>query len=1078
MNNFTEEFSKKDFPLHGCHLIAASAGTGKTFNIQKIYARLILEEGLSVSEILVVTFTENSTQELRDRLQKILSDLRETLSNMIAGEAVDEKRYEQALSLITFIGKDRNSLLRARNRCDTALQDFDRATISTIHGFCQRALTGYAFELGVPFTRELGDDSSEALQKLTTMEWRRNRDAYEALGITYSELSQRVLELSQKNNYKLLIGGDEKTKFILYNAHRIVCDYKKGARTRTEMTFDDLLLAMKDSLEEGGGHSGLAELLRKESKAVLIDEFQDTDDIQYTIFKTIFFPDEETASSTYSFFVGDPKQAIYSFRGGDIYTYSKAVDEIEERRKYQLGENFRSTPALVKAVNILFKDRKDEEHTFKDSHIPYDIEIVPRSTKTPLPSDGSKPFTIYTNEEGCNLDIFSIVAQDILALLHLNETTNREDRINPKDIAILVNTNEEGRRYKEALLDLNIKAIFSGDSNIFKEPEAKTLLYTMEAVLNPQDKATIAKALALGLFCLSFDETVKILNGEEIIYNDKPITFDTIVLELLAAKDTLIKRGFIGCMTRLQSYTQVLKRFAQKPNGERAITNLLQLIELTHNEVINKNLKLEAITEWLNGCMTQSAKSPESELRLESDEDAVTITTIFKSKGLEYPVVFLPSCQNQKGRNTKAKIGFFHDNTGRNKAFEISSDTEALTISECERNAEQMRIIYVAMTRATRKCVLYATNIEKDLNNHIKLLVKRAKDDFDINPETPFSFVQATRKERPPYQQTSADTLSQPLNPPTFNLLPTIGSFTSLTPNGESSATNKDNDNTSPEDPAPTIEEPPHGVFSLFTAGAKTGSCLHELFEKIPFKANNRQRKLAVEKILKYHGIIRSNPTEGYPGRQENQVDEARVRMAIDIFDSTLELPLSDATSGDFTLKDIPAEDRLSEWEFDFATNETDAKISDICRLLETHWSADPNKTPFLKVLSGHDKAIPKGWMCGFIDLLFRHNGRYYIIDWKSNSLGQRASAFSPAGIRDEMASHFYFLQYILYTVALTAFLKKRLKEQFNYEKHFGGIFYIFLRGAVLSKDPLRSVYTDRPSEALINDLLTLFKLQ
>jgi exodeoxyribonuclease V beta subunit len=359
--------------------VAASAGTGKTYNIQNIYARLIAEKGFRVSQIQVMTFTEAATKELRDRVRAVLSNM----ARFLAGETEGLKQEElDRLAKLRACARD-DAVARAR--VELALMEFDQAAISTIHGFCRRALVRFAFETDSAFRTEFADTKSEDLTRRVRDWWRRERPALEGPvkdGLDLGTLGGFVQALSGKSDWTVDEGAsDDSDAFALARAKEIVDAYEEDRPARDTQTFDDLLRGLRDALRDAEKGPALAAHLRDEFKAALVDEFQDTDPVQYDIFRRVFLdPDVQPAPAL--FFVGDPKQAIYSFRGGDIYTYKKAVtDPAVTARTFRLDRNFRSTPRLIDAVNALFMDGPGD-YTFGDESIDY---------RDPLKYDESKP---------------------------------------------------------------------------------------------------------------------------------------------------------------------------------------------------------------------------------------------------------------------------------------------------------------------------------------------------------------------------------------------------------------------------------------------------------------------------------------------------------------------------------------------------------------------------------------------------------------------------------------------------------------------------------------------------------------
>ena len=317
---FSEEIFEPKFELEGPHLVAASAGTGKTYNIQNIYVRLVAEKGFRVSQIQVMTFTEAATKELRDRVRAVLSNMARFLAGETEGlkqEELDRLAKLRECARANIGGRGATALpdmdAVARARVELALMEFDQAAISTIHGFCRRALVRFAFETDSAFRTEFADTKSEDLTRRVRDWWRRERPALEGPvkdGLDLGTLGGFVQALSGKSDWTVDEGeSDDSGAFALARAKEIVDAYEEDRPARDTQTFDDLLRGLRDALRDAEKGPALAAHLRDEFKAALVDEFQDTDPVQYDIFRRVFLdPDVQPAPAL--FFVGDPKQAF------------------------------------------------------------------------------------------------------------------------------------------------------------------------------------------------------------------------------------------------------------------------------------------------------------------------------------------------------------------------------------------------------------------------------------------------------------------------------------------------------------------------------------------------------------------------------------------------------------------------------------------------------------------------------------------------------------------------------------------------------------------------------------------------
>ena len=487
MCDFREEIFQPGFDLLGAHLVEASAGTGKTYNIQNIYARLIMETDFRVSNILVVTFTEAATEELRERLRAILTDLK----NRLDGKACDGKdeadvrrRAQRADDLIGIGGGNADDRRTKRLRVELALNEFDNAAVSTIHGFCQRVLRRYSFETGLGFAQNVMHNKAAELEALAEDWWRTHGELRETQPktpgkIKLNDLKKCVLKLGAKADYRIV--SDDMTLKI---ADGIVGKYERGRLERENLNFDDLLRILRDALKnERPGHD-FADKLRGEYKAALVDEFQDTDPVQYDIFRYIFL-DRENPGPLY--FVGDPKQAIYAFRGGDIYTYFKAAAGLT---RHTLNVNYRSTKPLMDAVNAMFGESVPGG-TFGSADIAYQPAAVPAEASGADAAE--RPFQLIEFDRGESSapknsvpDIIRITVRRISKIL-AEPSVNGGKAFSPKDIAILINTTSTMPKMQQALSRAGIPSVIRDSGNA---PPLFQLLFGLDVMVTSASNLT------------------------------------------------------------------------------------------------------------------------------------------------------------------------------------------------------------------------------------------------------------------------------------------------------------------------------------------------------------------------------------------------------------------------------------------------------------------------------------------------------------------------------------------------------------------------------------------------------------
>ncbi len=1050
---FSEEIFDPAFVLEGPHLVAASAGTGKTYNIQNIYARLVAEKGFRTSQIQVMTFTEKATKELRGRVRKVLADLARLFAGDVDGfTSAELERLEKLRACArATIGGDAPDAV-ARTRIGLALMEFDQAAISTIHGFCRRALVRFAFETDSAFKAEFADTKAQDLARRVRDWWRCQRASIpEAVkdGVDIGTLQAYVSGLAGKTDWTVDgAAEDDAGAYALARAKEIVCAYEADRPARTTQTYDDLLRSLRSALQDAEKGPVLAACLRNEFKAALVDEFQDTDPVQYDIFRRVFL-DPAVQPAPALFFVGDPKQAIYSFRGGDIYTYKKAVtDPAVAASTYHLDQNFRSTPRLIDAVNALFMDERKGKgayvRTFGDDAIGYP-EPLRASEKEPLTlPDGTpdpSPFRIVVaaNADGRT----QAVVDTVLKVLD----EQRGNGLTPKDIAILTTANNAGPAFRDALRDVGVPAVLQRAGNVFAGQMAADCRQVLMAMAQMGGRQQVRAALLTGFF--SFD---KARLDDESGLADMVRFFGELNQIWLA-------RGINAALAALEANKECdfRRKLAGQPDGERLLADLMQIIDLADAAVKELGPAPETLVDWLTERINQSEAEKDVDeyaRQLESESDALKIMTIHVSKGLEFPVVIVPMT---RGWDVQEPY-FYHD---ADMNLHVALDDAAQEKAAAEHDAERMRLLYVALTRATQRTVLVTKepNPESPLGRLFANARRNGAGEDAPGAPIAWSRYELQEDPLPPYAASAAGVTAADLSPAKvprpYSTLPTKGSYSSLAPGAHGDRDDEFDFDSAARDDA---NESAEGVLAL-PGGTKTGTCWHEILEHLPFDADEAAIRAETRRALSVHGLA-SSVAETF---------ERDAALVAGMVKSALACPLHAPDGSSFTLEEVGASDRFSEWEFDFSSAAAAPTTAAIAGILREEWKDDASKKAFLKALEGWNRPIPKGYLRGFLDLVFRKDGYYYVVDWKSNSLTRHAADFMEEGITAEMASAGYFFQYLLYAAVLHRFLKETMGTNYSWGRNFGGIRYYFLRGIPFNGE--KAVFGDRPGEALLEKL-------
>ena len=1229
-------FNLAENPLKGFNLIDASAGTGKTYTICGLVLRLLLEKDLSIEQILVVTYTEAATEDLRGRIRQ---KLRQALDALINGESDDAFLQE-------YLGRIPDTV-EAGKRFSDALRSFDEAAIFTIHSFCQRMLLENSFESNTLFDTELVADDSYLIQEIIEDFWRRNFyqssilfteyvsdtlnpqvlldflkaflprpslkfipavepetacdnlpateaeyiETYRAVCTAWEsarrEVSKDMLDSNalNRNIYRkkkipeLLTGMEDMAAacspslhlfdtFALFTGSKIlsatkskeppnilpfyeICETLTQAHSNLSGRYDRCILALKKKLADsfhhefdlrkkrdnifsfddllrrlhdafaGPGGPAFARTVAQKYPAVLIDEFQDTDPLQFEIFSAIH------KEQSLLFLIGDPKQAIYSFRGADIFTYMDAAAS-RPLSHYTLDVNHRSKPELVKAVNTLFsRSRKpfifdaisfqpvsstqkpEPESLLIDGRqegpfVLWHLETQPAAEATACSKDRNKPGLTKT---AARRTIITAVASEVTRLLALaaeNRASLNGQRLHPGDIAILVRTNDEARRMQQALAACQVPSVLHSGDNLFASEEAREMALLLGAVAAPRNIGKIKTALLTRFIGLQGNDIELSGPATEKVVEHWLTRFKTY-------HELWNRNGFIQMFWTIMAENRIRSRMLGFENGERILTNILHLAEILHQEASEQGLNMTALLGYLHDRLAgDQAKTPEHQLRLESDADRVKIVTIHKAKGLEYPVVFCPFTW-EGTRLTPKKGCIFHQPGKTDNKTEIIFDGGSpelethLQLAMEEEMAENLRLLYVAVTRAIHRCYLVwgpikgaetsgpayllhqgpsdcqntATDYQADNS-----LIRKTADRFlklsgsefladlkELGAASEGTITISSTLEIPGTYPLQTEEESVSLKPRNFTgSIPAdwkISSFSYLTsfkspaekftsvfqevmPGQDESPALQ---NQKEEQGAQNNEEKEYDIFS-FPHGTGAGIMLHEVLEKVDFSEINKTAtdKFIYDKLLSF----------GYDPAWHPAIVEMLVNLSRVILHKNIP---------GLTLSSIPLKSCLHELEFYFPLSRiTPGSLKDIfSRNILKNTSAITGSL-MEQQLERLTFSPARGFMKGFIDLVFEFQGKFYLVDWKSNYLGSHVRDYHSDRLHEAIYGGFYFLQYHLYCLALHLYLKNRLPG-YCYETHFGGVFYIFLRGVRKNLGPDHSIFYDRPGSAMLRSL-------
>ena len=853
------------------------------------------------------------------------------------------------------------------------------------------------------------------------------------------------------------------------------------------LAFDDLLYRLHDALKDPRHGPRLRRAVSARYQAALIDEFQDTDLIQYEIFKGLFHQNPLVL-------VGDPKQAIYGFRGADIFAYLLA--RRDAAFTYTLGQNWRSGGNLVAAVNGLFGD---SPHPFVFDEIPFrPVRSAEAVTGRDLQGDQGKALQwMWLPEESsrarAEARIYAHVSQEIVRLLgsglRLTEGDGRADRdLRPGDIAVLVRTNAQAMDLQESLRRVGVPAVVGRSGDIFQSEEMEELLRLLEAVLDPARGDRLRTACAT----LAWGDDAAAIHK---LQRDDG-AFQRLVDRFDGYRELWHLRGFIAMMELLLDEQDVPHRLLSIDGGERRLTNLQHAVEVLHQAIHDRGFGASALIAWARAeAEAQEHDRDAAELRLESDSMAVSLVTVHKSKGLEYEVVFCPFLWQSQAVSPPVSAHL----TPEKVVYDCGSDRldAHLALADAERLAEDLRLTYVALTRAKRRCVVVWGDIgrggasglsalayllhrrQSDLQSPIiadsgtkagdgaqavaqrvarevdglrarrsewladlQALVGRHTDSMalqvlDFEPES---------NRRPSQMEASSELKALDFPPAAWQrTVPwRISSFSSLIRDGERESPDHGDPDLPDLDRRPAVREP-QDLFA-FARGPRAGDCLHQILEQIDF-SHHRQpsTRERVAEILQRFRLDREDAHPSAPaGYDPITAVDAMIDRVMTVDLPGLHLPDQGLPDQGFKLSSVTKAQRLVEWQFYAPLADlSPVELSDLFRAHgQGEWVED-----YSRRLEYLGRSRLEGFLTGFVDLLFEHDGKWFIVDWKSNHLGDRVEDYGRDAMLRAMIEHHYLLQYHLYTVAAHRYLQSRLPD-WSYERDFGGVFYIFLRGA------------------------------
>jgi len=1123
----TFDIDHDDLPS-GVTTIEASAGTGKTYAVTHTVARMVAEQGIPIDRFLIVTYTRAAATELRHRTRRALVARRAAMSP-------DDPATREHLARLT-----------------RAIADYDGATITTIHGFCQLALGSLGVQAG-----RVGRDSFDEADESLTREVVRDH-LLAALAAAPDALDRTLVGLAKVDDAERIEGaltevvrrhmGNQGSELAVppeperedRPAHpaealaaawgtlvsAIVAEITDRRRRAAVATFDSLITDLAACFEDAAIAVRAAAALRNRYSVVLVDEFQDTDRLQWRIFER-GFASTEFADPRTLVIVGDPKQAIYRFRGADIATYVAAVHGSEDEPR-TLDTNYRSDAHLLDGLNALFRGARFDA-AGRLAYSPVAARPGAPERSVVVGSTAPEPIEIRWTDPADAGGAPDIILEDLGATIveHLAGTIRTVDDegapagerpITPGDIAVLVRSNHDGDLIARTLEDRGIPAVRSGVGTVERSPAATQWRVLLHAMARPSD-ARRARLVATG-WC--FGLTANDLDD---------VTVAEVQTEIATWSRIVATDGLHALWQRVRRRAATLDAIAERGEGDRGHTDLEHLVEVLHRALGGRAAPAERILEILDGLVDDSREAEERRRRIESDAAAVQIVTFHSAKGLEYPIVLIPFGVKQPNNRRPQPYVFGHGGRrwvdaaphvtwrdDRDSATVTGDPASRKALADLEVAEEDRRLAYVALTRPEHRLVLWVRHGQGAEQGGLgrvlwgprdergALVPLRGENGASLEPEAPAKPEKPTTVDeaRRVYDRLVAlaphalahtlvagsravaiEASAAPVPNPKPHLKLPPGrrlvrpgwrgwSYSGLTAEGTAIS------NYGPEplrddepDEAPSDDvSPPVApmAWDALSAGTGFGDAIHRILEDADFDALLPDRTGAIGSLratVERHGF-RLAPSDDRDLLTARLVDAVRTPLGVAFADRS---PAEVLTRG--SLREL-------EFSFDVGTEARPAALHRIAELATDLDPADPFRAYFERIGPGMlaaDEA--RGYLSGSIDLVARDPGsgtvdRHWVVDYKTNR--SPTGRYDRAALQDLMEHGNYPLQAALYLVALQRYLRQRLGDAYDGAVHLGGASYWFVRGMGGAETPgaggdRDGVCSWRPAPAFLDGL-------
>ncbi|WP_308121155.1 UvrD-helicase domain-containing protein [Paractinoplanes bogorensis] len=1085
----------------GTTVLEASAGTGKTFTIAALAARYVAEGRATLRDLLLVTFGRAATAELRQRVRERLvsaelglagAGSRDSVVELLAGAG----SRDSVVELLAGAGS-RDSVVelladappeeveRRRRRLAVAVADFDAATIATTHQFCHQALASLGIAADTDPDGVFVDDLEDLITEVVDDLYVRKYASPDAPAPDFTrEVALDIARQAVTDSQARLEPADS-TRYRFATAVRHEVDRRK--RERRLFGFDDMLTGLDRALNDPVRGPAACRRLRERYSVVLVDEFQDTDPVQWNIVRTAFH------GHTTLVLIGDPKQAIYAFRGADVISYLSASGSAVFQST--LGTNWRSDQGVLSAFETVFGtsalgDGRITVRPVAAAHTgarlagpPFRLRVLPR-TGFSLNKWG------LVSAADARAAITADLASSVTALL-------AGGSVAPGDVAVLVRTHRQSAQVQQALSAAGVPAVQTGTSSVFGTEAALDWLALLEGLEQPHRGTRVAAAALTGIVGWPADRLATATEAE----------LDELGTTLRHWARLVVNRG-VAALLEAVTATGMPARLLARRSGERHLTDLRHVGMALHAAAVEGGLGLTATTEWLRRRIDDAPHDAgvERSRRLESDADAVQIVTVHASKGLEYPVVFLPFGWDR--HVATPDLLRLHDDTGA-RVLDVGGPgapgfNAAAQRHRAEEDGEDLRLMYVALTRAASQVVAWwAPTANTRASALHRFLFGRPAEAENPSAEydVPSDAVALSQLQALPsfavevVSPAPAVAWSPPLGErPVLS----AASFTRWLDLGwrrtsYSRLTAGLHDEPGVASETPLFDESPTAAFSSaegglpspmagLPTGAAFGTLVHSVLEACDFAAPDLAAELAA-------CIPASAPAELasalVPALQTSLGPLADGRRLADFVradrldELDFELPLHGGDRAAPTSESAPASGSPFGSGSAFASDS--ATLSAVGDCLARHLDPADPMTPYADQLRspGLGAQPLRGYLTGSIDLVLRLPGpRYVVADYKSNWLGDfdgplTSHHYRPEALNQAMIAANYPLQALLYSVALHRYLRWR-QPGYDPAQHLGGVLYLFLRGMCGPSTPSTGVFSWSPPAALIEDLSDL----